>query len=157
MHARLAEAKDIPQLIKLGRELLEMHFQFDNSYYQIEENFDESFSNWIQNTLNTSSQFIFVAENNDKTKIIGFISGFIKPLYPWFKIKSVGHISYLFVHSQYRKQRVGKSLEKKAVEWFKSKNITYLELYVDEKNTSGQYAWNSYAYEPFKKFLRKSL
>lgn len=157
MHIRPAQIKDIPDIIRLGRLLLELHSQFDNSYYQLEQNFDGLFEKWVIGCLNNSSQFIFVAETTAPDKIAGFISGFIKPLYPWFRVKSVGHITYMIVDSIDRRKGAGKELETAAVNWFKSKNIPYLELYVDEKNNLGQNVWNACNYLPFKKFLRKKL
>jgi GNAT superfamily N-acetyltransferase len=48
---------------------------------------------------------------------------------------------------------IGKTLMAAAEDWFKQKNITYLEVYVEEKNGIGQQAWSSYGFQPFKKFL----
>ena len=157
MHIRLARIEDLPQIVLLGRSLLDMHKEYDNDYYQLEENFDELFGNWVRGQLNNLSQFIIVAQNPTDNKISGFISGFVKPLFPWFKIKSVGHISYLVIDESYQKQSIGKLLEDAARNWFMEKNIHFLELYVDEKNPIGQKAWSSYGFLPFKKFLRKKI
>lgn len=157
MHIRQAELKDLPEIVRLGRFLLDLHAQFDYGYYQLDQDFDRYFANWVKDCLNNSSQFIFVAETTEPQKIVGFISGFIKPLYPWFRVKSVGHISYMMVDPPFRGKGLGKEMEKTAVNWFKSKNISYIELYVDEKNIPGQNVWNSCSYLPFKKFLRKNL
>lgn len=157
MHIRPAEIKDIPDIVRLGLILLELHTQFDNFYYQLEPNFGQHFEKWIKDCLNNPTQFILIAEIDTPVKIAGFISGFIKPLYPWFRVKSVGHISYLIIDPEFRRQGIGKQLEEKAVEWFKSRNISYMELYVDENNYPGQKAWQNYLYLPFKKFLRKRL
>ncbi len=157
MHIRAAELTDIPSVMRLGRHLLDLHTEFDFDYYQLENNFDELFSTWIRQQVNQSQQFILVAYDEQSPNIIGFISGFIKSLYPWFKTKSVGHISYLVVDPQFRQKGVGKLLEQEAINWFKNKNITYIEVYVDEKNNIGTKVWNSYEFIPFKKFLRKRI
>lgn len=157
MHIRLAQIEDLPQIVLLGRSLLDLHKEYDNDYYQLEENFDGLFGNWVRGQLNNLSQFIIVAQNSTDNKISGFISGFVKPLFPWFKTKSVGHISYLVIDESYQKQGVGKLLEDAARNWFVEKNIHFLELYVDEKNPIGQKAWSSYGFLPFKKFLRKKI
>lgn len=157
MHIRAAQIEDLPQIVLLGRSLLDMHKEYDYDYYQLEENFDELFGFWARDQLNNLLQFIIVAQNPDDNKIIGFISGFIKYLYPWFKTKSVGHISYMIVDDNFRKLGIGKLLENAAREWFKNKNISYMELYVEEKNPTGQTAWTSYGFLPFKKFLKKKI
>lgn len=156
MHIRPGQLSDIPSIIRLGRQLFDVHAQFDRDYYQIENNFDELFRNWANQYLASSSQFILVSEN-DSREITGFIAGFIKSLYPWFIVKSVGHIAYLVVDPIYRKNGVGKMLNDAAANWFKEKKVTYIELYVEEKNGIGQTAWSSYGFMPFKKFLRKKI
>jgi len=155
MNIRPAEAKDIKSLIQLGKQLLDLHVTFDQDYYTLEENFIQLFQEWITEQIAPSQRFILLAEEN--SQVIGFIAGFIKALYPWFKVKSVGHISYMVVDEKFRQQGVGKLLESAAVSWFKSRNISYVELYVDEKNATGQKAWCRYEFLPFKKFLRKKI
>ena len=157
MHIRLAQIEDLPQIVLLGRSLLDLHKEYDNDYYQLEENFDELFGNWAKDQLNNLSQFIIVAQNPDDNKIIGFISGFTKYLFPWFRTKTVGHISYMIVDPNLRLRGIGKLLENAARGWFKNKNISYMELYVEEKNPTGQTAWTSYGFLPFKKFLKKKI
>lgn len=156
MHVRPAQIYDIPQLISLGRQLWELHISFDQEYYQLEENFDDLFGNWLKEQINSPNQFIFVAQDSTGV-VVGFIAGFIKALYPWFKTKSVGHVSYLVIDPAFRHIGVGRLLESYAIEWFKSKNISYIEVYVEEKNSVGQNAWSAYGFEQFKKFLRKRI
>ena len=158
MHIRSATLEDIPQIVKLGRKLWELHITFDSDYYQLEDSFEELFGSWVKEQLSRPNQFIFVAEDgNSEDKIVGFISGFIKALYPWFRTKRVGHISYLIITPEYRAKGIGNLLEKAAISWFKSKGISYVEVYVEEMNTIGVKAWHSYGFLPFKKFLRKKI
>ncbi len=156
MHIRPAITEDIPQLIKLGRHLLDIHYTFDPDYYVLEENFDESFGNWLKDQLIYPNQFILVATDENKV-IMGFISGFIKALFPWFKTKTVGHISYLVIDQSFRQKGIGKQLEEKAIIWFKSRNVPYVEVYVDELNSVGRIAWDKYGFGSFKKFLKKKI
>jgi len=157
MHIRPAELNDIAALVKLGKTLLSLPTVYDFEYYELEENFNELFGNWIKDQLNHPSQFILVAQNPADGKIVGFISGFIKYLYPWFKTKSVGHISYMIIDHNFRRRGIGKMLENAATSWFKSKNISYVEVYVEEPNMTARSAWNKYGFLPFKKFLRKKI
>ncbi len=156
MHIRTAEIKDIPQIVNLGKQLFELHAKLDREYYFLEDNFSELFGNWVKNYLAQNSQFIIVAEES-KEHIIGFIAGFIKSLYPWFRLKNVGHISFMVIDEKFRKKGVGRLLEEQARLWFKQKGINYIELYVEENNDIGQEAWFSYGFLPFKKFLRKKI
>lgn len=156
MHIRPAQLADCPAIIPLGKNLLELHGDFDPNYYLLESNFDQLFGLWVNDQIGKQTQFLFVAETDEK-EIVGFISGFLKSLYPWFQTKIVGHIGYMYVTARYRKMGVGKSLESEADLWFKSKNVSYIELYVEDANSIGQAAWVSYGFAPFKKFLQKKI
>lgn len=155
MNIRPAELKDIERVTQLGRQLLDLHATFDKDYYTLEENFNVLFSEWVKEQITTPQRFVFVAE--EENLIVGFISGFLKALYPWFRTKSVGHISYLVVDKNFQQRGIGKLLESATISWFKSKNTAYAELYVDEKNIIAHKAWSAYEFLPFKKFLRKKI
>lgn len=155
MIIREADFQDIDQVTILGKDLLDLHATFDWTYYTLEENFSPLFSDWVRNQLHSPHQVMYVAELENQ--VIGFISGFIKSLYPWFKVKKVGHVSYLAIAPTFRKQHIGKQLEQKLYVWFKEKNVEYVEVYTDEKNGIGGSAWTSYGYLPFKKYLRKKI
>lgn len=155
MLIRTAQEKDIPYIVQLQRQLLDAHREFDGPYYELEDNFDELFAIWVKEQLNSPMKVILVAEENNEA--VGFISGYIKTLYPWFRIKSVGHIAFLSVHPDHRRKKIGQELEEKIIDWFKSQNVSFIEVFVDELNLIGCLVWNSYSYRNFKKFLRKII
>lgn len=155
---RNAEIKDISQIVSLFSKLLETHKQIDSEYYQFDPDYTSKLQSWAEQILINPSQFILVfTEDKNEGKILGFISGYIKYLFPWHKIKSVGHISFLAVDDNYQKKGIGKILDNAAVAWFKNRNLEYIEVYTNEYNIAGINAWRSYKYLPFNKFLRKKI
>ena len=42
-------------------------------------------------------------------------------------------------------------------DWFKKKEVHYVEVYTDENNEIGKHAWKKYGFGNFKKFLRKKI
>ncbi|OGF98897.1 hypothetical protein A2153_00735 [Candidatus Gottesmanbacteria bacterium RBG_16_38_7b] len=159
MIIRQAVYSDLEQIINLSTQLLELHSQIDPEYYQYTEDYTVKIRSWAERHLTSPSQFILVAEEeqlNDK-KIIGFISGYIKFLFPWYKINSVGHISFLVIDTKFQKKGVGRQLEEAAKRWFRTRNLKYIEVYTSEKNSAGLSAWKAYSYQPFNKFLRKKI
>ncbi len=155
MLIRKAESKDSEQIVFLGKHLLELHTEWEKDYYALEDNFNYSFASWVTEQTTNQSKFLYVAEDNGK--IVGFVSGYLKSFYPWFKIKSVGHISFLYILPDYRRKKIGKLLTEKSADWFRSNNVKYIEVFADEKNTIAVNAWKSYGFGDFKRFLRKSL
>lgn len=163
MIIRRAEEKDIPPITKLGEGLTSLHLEFDPDYYVYDrEGFSTSFSQWLASQIPLSSSLLLVAEENDQPagrqgNIVGFMSGFIKYLFPWYSIKRVGHISFTFIDKNFRGQGIGSKLLEEAISWFKSQNLSYVELYANEKNFPGLTFWKSHGFADFQKFLRKKI
>lgn len=155
MDIRPATLSDIDLLSDLINLIICQHIGFDQGYYQTNNEKEKHIMNWIKDCLSSNVKFIFVAEEN--SKIVGFISGYIKPLLPWFSQKYVGHISYLIIKPNLRRKGVGKLLKNEAICWFKNRNIAYVEVFVNEKNQIGINAWLSYGFTSFNKLLRHKI
>lgn len=157
MHIRTASLNDLPGIVHLGKELMSQHQDIDCEYYKLENNFGDLFGNWVKDMVQNPMQLFIVAVDDQTRTVIGFISGYVKNLYPWFCIKKVGHISFLIVSLRFRKKGIGKALEKAANDWFKQKNVEFVELYVDNLNTTGKLVWQKFSFSAFKHFLRKKI
>lgn len=159
MIIRPAEINDLPEIVNLLEQLLLLHQKIDPEYYIYEENYSAYLNTWAEQQLNSQTQFITVAaeEMEGKVKIVGFIAGYIKYLFPWFKVKSVGHISFLTILPDFQRKGIGRKLETDAIKWFEVKNVKYVEVYSNEKNAPGMSAWQSFEYLPFNKFFRKKI
>ncbi len=151
-----ATTEDIPLLANFGKKLTKLHFDFDPDYYTFDESgFGPAFSDWLRNQIGIQSSIILVAKENNQ--VIGFLSGFVKYLFPWYVIKRVGHISFMFIDENYRRKGVGKELLREAKKWFKVQGLTYMELYVNENNQKGVSFWKSRGFSDFQKFLRMRI
>lgn len=159
MIIRPAEINDLPEIVNLLEQLLLLHQKIDPEYYIYEENYSAYLNTWAEQQLNSQTQFITVAaeERMGKVIIVGFIAGYIKYLFPWFKVKSVGHISFLTILPDFQRNGVGRKLEEEAKKWFLSKNLKFIEVYSNEKNIPGMSAWQAFEYLPFNKFFRKKI
>ena len=159
MIIRSVEINDLSDIVNLLSLLMTMHQEIDEEYFKTEEDVQAYLKQWAERHLNSSSQFLLVAEETQekKKKIVGFIAGYIKYLFPWFKIKSVGHISFLTILPDFQRRGVGRKLEEEAKKWFEAKNVKYVEVYSNEKNAPGMSAWQAYEYLPFNKFFRKKI
>ncbi|OGG02495.1 hypothetical protein A2W14_01705 [Candidatus Gottesmanbacteria bacterium RBG_16_37_8] len=159
MIIRSVEINDLSDIVNLLSLLMTMHQEIDEEYFKTEEDVQAYLKQWAERHLNSSSQFLLVAEETQekKKKIVGFIAGYIKFLFPWYKTKSVGHISFLAIDPEFQKSGYGRKLNEAAEKWFKERNLKYIELYSNERNSSGQKAWNSYGYKPFNIFFRKKI
>lgn len=153
MEIREANPADIPLLVLFGQKLTKMHLDFDPEYYTFDEKeFPSAFANWIRSQIDLPSSIVVVAKENDE--IVGFLSGFVKYLFPWFNIKKVGHVSFMFIDEKYRGKGVGTKMVDAAKRWFKNEGLYYIELYVNENNKNGLSFWKNMGFKDFQKFLR---
>ena len=158
MIIRPAQLTDLQSITDLTVQLFQKHQEIDPEYYQYVSDYTLKIYSWAEQQLASSSQFLIVAENDGSVKkIVGFISGYIKYLFPWFKFSSVGHISFLVIDPEYQKKGIGKELAEGAKKWFSSRDLNYIEVFTNEKNEAGLSAWKAYGYSPFNKFLRKKI
>lgn len=70
-------------------------------------------------------------------KIVGYITYYEKQRQCFYEIKSIGEISGLFVHREYRKLGIGKELMDCAIKFFRTRRIRYYSLFTsvnDEKS-----------------------
>lgn len=156
----MAKPEDINAISILWLQLMDLHHRIDPQYYSLKEDRQAIFCQWLTYQLKSPTQFFFVAEEDStagESNIKGFISGYIKSLYPWFITPSVGHISFLVIDKKHRRKGIGKLLEAAVIKYLMSKNIHYIEIYANEKNITANFAWNSWGYKPFNKFLRKEI
>ena len=96
---------------------------------------------------------VFVAEADGK--IVGFVSGEIKKTGSF--TEKIGHYNDCYVTKRYRRKGISKKLTKAMLEWFKSKKIRYVELFVRSKNKTGIKTWKSFGFNEIGKFMRKRL
>lgn len=157
---------DTAEITRLLHQLLSTHIDFDTAYYELADDPSENLQNWSLSQINSPSSFLFVAENLELNPIpdqqttpslLGMVSGYEKYLFPWFKLKSVGHISFLIVDCKFRREGIGNNLEKAAARWCAERQLNYIELYTDEPNIPAVNFWKKTGYHPFKKFLRKKI
>lgn len=85
----------------------------------------------------------------DKGKAIGFIEGCIKKLPPFYQYPIRGEIGPTFLKKEYRKRGVGKELAKEMLNWFKSKNIKWIQLTTHTNNISSLRFWKKIGFKDY--------
>ena len=89
----------------------------------------------------------FIAE--DQRKPIGFIEGCIKKTPLLYKYPRKGEIGPTFVKKEYRKRDIGKELVKKILNWFKSKDIRWIQLTTHAKNIHAINFWKKLGFREY--------
>ena len=131
---REAKEEDISKILKLFNDLIySIKYVTEDDYFDFQELSLEKRYEYIRMYIHSEdSKAIVVLEKN---KIIGFIlaeikDGFLKVS----KIKKIGYISAAYILKEYRNKKVLKKLLEEIENFFKEKEIGYLELHVLSKN-----------------------
>ncbi|MFN4319329.1 MAG: GNAT family N-acetyltransferase [Aquificaceae bacterium] len=142
MRIRRAENGDIKDLVEVylqGYKGLEEY-----SYTHWED--VQAYLNWL---FRRDVAGIWVVEED------GMIVGFVASDGNWFSKregKVVGAIHELVVLPQYRNKGIGKALVEKAIEYFKSRGLDTVELWVGDRNTQALEFYKSLGFEEKDRF-----
>ncbi|MFW6002596.1 MAG: GNAT family N-acetyltransferase [archaeon] len=125
-----------------------------DAYFDYDSISDKHFTEWLKTTIDDNNQVTYIVCNENE--VIAFISGEIKDCFlPISSVKKVGYIIGAFVVNDHRKQGITKKLEKKLVDFFDKKGISFVELNVITANQLGMKAWESLGYQVFRNQMRK--
>ena len=114
-----------------------------------------AFRDSARNILNDTNAVIFVADQEGE--IVGLIAGRISDNGPIILPEKIGYVGTAVVLSRYRRRGIGKRLWERLNEWFLSKGIEEVQLYVVPENDEARGFWQncgfSVAIERWKKHL----
>ncbi|MFH0977070.1 MAG: GNAT family N-acetyltransferase [Spirochaetota bacterium] len=149
--------KYIDQVAGLFNDLVcEIKKETNDLYYQVNNLQIENTRILLTEILEDDNSAAFIALDDEKP--VGFISGQIQSNFlPLSNIPRVGYISGAFIKHGYRKKGLMKLLENRMIEFFKSKNITYVDLNVINNNITGKNCWQELGYETFREQMRKKI
>ncbi len=153
MIIREATIADEPRIKELINKLHEFEMPMEELYTSRVETAERNLFFFKRRTKNDNG-LIFVAEVDGK--IIGYAVCWIekRPTY-LYKVDRVGYISDIFVEQDYRGKGTGSALLSKVLDWFKNKNIKYVELSVLAKNEKAKKFYEKHGFKIYSLNLRK--
>lgn len=153
MNIRLAEEKDIKQLIKMRWDCTIEHDETNKIEKTSFHNFENECQTFLEDALNESQWFIWVAEENDK--ILSHI--YIELIQ---KVPRPGRITYPFAYMtnvytipEYRNQGIGSKLLSTINRWAKENNYEFIIVWPSDDSIQ-YYKKNGYSHctEPMEYF-----
>jgi len=143
-----AKRKDINSVVKLNKELAGFHRKIDK-YYKPGRETEVGFKKWLLKNFGKRNFKVFIAKH--RGKIIGFGIASIGKAKPYCVVPKIGYLKNLYIKKRYRGQGIGKQTFKKFLEWFKKRDIKYIELSVDSRNRIGVSAYRKYGFFEYQK------
>lgn len=152
MIIRKAKIKDSDQIVKLAKDFEKYHEKLD-PYFSYAPDSAQTYKKNVQKSIYSAKRLLLAAE--DHGKIIGYSLGKISTRSPIFKIRNIGVIIDMYFSESYRRKGLAKLFLKEMFNWFKSKKIKHVELYVISNNEIGKNAWAKYGFKDI--LLRKKI
>ncbi len=150
MKIRILEKQDVDSLAPLVDQ-----FVSANKTLTYRPDYRNAFRDSARKVLNDATAIIFVAE--EEGEIVGLITGRISDNGGIILPEKIGYISITVVLSRYRRKGIAKRLWEKLNEWFLSKGIDEVQLYVVPDNDEARGFWQDcgfgLALERWKKHL----
>lgn len=136
--------KDIITIVEKKTLFTNSHTAIDPVYYAPSANAGEEFKNYIVKRINDSDFKIFIAK--DGGVCIGYVMGWIRYRPIIYHKRKVGYLSNIYVDETYKKSGVGKKLCLRIENWFKKKNVDFIEVSVDVRNNRAINSFKHYGY-----------
>jgi N-acetylglutamate synthase-like GNAT family acetyltransferase len=126
---RKANITDIKKIQELNNKLFELEFkEFDNSLkvgWPLEMDGEEYFRDLINN------HYVIVAEISEN--VIGYLAGSLN-IQNSYNIRKIAELDNMYVHENYRKNGIGKSLIQTFIEFCDSQNMDEIKVTASYKN-----------------------
>jgi ribosomal protein S18 acetylase RimI-like enzyme len=157
VNIRKAKITDVDDLWHLNSLLNRCHAELD-AFWTLKKDPQiirdmcvQYFKKMIRSRLST----LFVAEENGK--IVGYIKGTLKSMPPIFQVSVIGQLDTVYLLKSYRRRGIGKQLTDALIQWFQSKQVEYIEVNSDVRNSNALNAWKKYGFKQAMIKMRKKV
>ncbi|MDD4662070.1 MAG: GNAT family N-acetyltransferase [Candidatus Pacebacteria bacterium] len=143
---RKARIKDLEKIVALSYKSAILHQKL-TPYYKVSKDLKEVLFRSLKKNIHSSNSCILLAEEDGK--MIGYLLAFKIDRLEMFEVKEVGFIADIFIEEGKRRMGVGEKLLKKCYNWFKEKNINFVEINVQILNKEAISFWNKKGFKDF--------
>ncbi len=140
---RPATKKDLPQMLRLWREMMDFHARCEPRFRPLPS--PEGERAWErhirEDVLGNRDCCVLVAEAEGR--LIGQMIGMLRDPYPIFQPGRYGYVGDAVVDPAARRSGVGQALFEALKAWFREHGATYLQLMVAHHNPVSQAFWRA--------------
>lgn len=153
MTIRKAREGDMPAVLGLMKQLIELHARLDFRYKRFREY--RGLKSYIAEAASSRKKLLIIAE--EKNRLLGYILCEIEAAPYYFRQKRVVKIADATVHEDLRRKGILRALFKFALEWTKKLGFREIELSVDARNRGATAAWKALGFKTYKLRMRRAL
>ncbi|MGD2176922.1 MAG: GNAT family N-acetyltransferase [Anaerolineae bacterium] len=143
MVIRTANEDDLPEMLRLWREMMDFHARCDARFRPRPlPEAEQAWTKYLREDIWDSDRWcILVAEADDA--LVGQIGGELREAVPVFEPRTYGYITDIVVDPAARRRGIGRALFKALEEWFRGRGAADLQLQVLESNPAAQAFWRA--------------
>lgn len=152
MKIRKFEERDLPQVLKLCKEVRDYHIKILDGYFAPQDDNLEQLG--FLESLNNDKVIALVAEEDDL--ILGYLLA-EKRYSPYLSAPNVMHISNIGIKEGVRGKGLGKAIMPAFCDICRQNDIDEIRLGVFNKNVSAYNFYEKYGFEPFEQRMKLRL
>lgn len=154
MKIRKAMKADVPKILPVWQELMEMHARLD-PFFACREGAEKLFAEYVSGNIHEPNACVLVAE--DGGRVVGYCQGMAGKHPPLLGIDEYGQICDFAVLESYRRQGIGQRMLEKMLEWFWSHGLLRVEVRCSVHNEISRSFWRKMGFEPYMETLFRQL
>lgn len=151
---REATVQDLPAILDLWCEFMDLHADLDEHFRRAEDGTDR-FRIYLESRIEEKDSQLLVADI--KSTVVGYALGRIQEYPRVLKDRRHGRITDLAVQTKSRRQGIGSSLYESLVDWFRSREIQRVEISVVPSNKAAKSFWVGKGFYIFHASLARDL
>jgi len=131
MNIRKVTKKDIEKVAKLQAQFIHSHIKYNSELYKPKKDFSNIWKKYAIKCLTNDDKLFILVEDKE---IIGYAIATVTSRAPVYKISKIGVIDAITVDVNHQQKGIASKLMENCLKWFKEKELTYIEAFVDSNN-----------------------
>ena len=155
VHIRQATAADLESLLDLWEEFTCYLEKLEPDFFRLKPGARNIYREMLKERLGESGNMILVAD--DEGVLVGYHTVSIRYPGAVFVQNPYGHISDLYLRTNYRNNNLGVQMIEMGVRWLRERGITHLDVKTFTTNHHGQQFWERQGFESYELAFKCAL
>ena len=145
LRVRPAKPEDLPQLVRLWRELIGFDEALGGQDFRLAAGAPEQWERHLRSHIGKRARMAHVAMAGGRP--VGFLLASLEQPPGIFMERKFGHIAAVYVQEAYRRKGVGGALVAAALGWFGDKRVGRVRVATDARNGLGVEFWKKLGFQ----------